>query len=59
MFNLRKHRTFDLQERLGHSIDNKRRIEFDRLPRKKVKPLWWVVMVFLIVLALYYYLFRF
>lgn len=52
----KKYRTFDLQSRLHPRTGG---IHFDRLPRKKVKPLWWSLAVFIIVLLLYYYLQKF
>ena len=52
----KKHREFNIEERL-HPEKNKKRIEFGRLlPRRKVKPLWWTIAVFIIVLYLYFYL---
>ncbi|APF18914.1 hypothetical protein Calab_3270 [Caldithrix abyssi DSM 13497] len=51
---LRKHKEFDLESRL-HAKD-KKRIQFERLPRRKVRSLWWTLIVFLIVLYLYFYL---
>ena len=53
----KKYRTFDLESKLHK--DKQKRIEFDRLPRKKVKPFWWSLTIFIIVVALFYYLQRF
>ncbi len=52
----KKHRTFNIEERLHPERFKKKRIEFERLPRRKVKPLWWTIAVFLVVLYLYFYL---
>jgi hypothetical protein len=52
----KKKKSFNLQARLDKRRDGKRNIEFDRLPRKKVKPLWWSVLLFIIVASLFLYL---
>ena len=54
-FMRKKYRTFNLQARL-HPASG---IHFDRLPRKKVKPFWWSLLIFVIVLLLYLYLQKF
>ncbi len=60
MLERRKHRTFDLQARLDKERGKKeKRIQFDRLPRKKVRPFWWSVIVFLLVIIAYIYLQKF
>ncbi len=56
VFNLKKHRDFDLSYRLHGKKKDAKRIEFDRLPRKKVRPIWWYFLLFVLVYALYQYL---
>jgi len=57
---LKKHRQFDLQRRLGDyshikTVDDKR-IEFKRLPRKRIKSIWWSVVAFAVLLYFFFYL---
>ena len=52
----RKYRSFDISERLHGQKESG--IHFERLPRRKVRPFWWTLVVFLIVLYLYFYLKR-
>lgn len=59
LFNLKKHRSFNLSARLGHEQDNEKRIVFDRLPRKKMRSIWWYLFIFILSLVLYHYLLRF
>lgn len=59
LFNLKKHRTFNLSARLGHEQKEDKRIEFDRLPRKKMRSVWWYLFIFILSFVLYYYLRRF
>lgn len=56
VFNLKKHRDFDLSSRLHGTKNDAKRIEFDRLPRKRVRPIWWYFLIFVLVYALYQYL---
>ena len=54
-----KNRKFDLQARLGknsYTNNSDKRIKFERLPKKKIKPLTWTAAVFIVVLYLFYYL---
>ncbi|NOX89229.1 MAG: hypothetical protein GXO77_09385 [Calditrichaeota bacterium] len=55
----KKYREFDLESRLHPERLKKKRIEFERLPRRRVKPLWWTLIVFAIVLYLYFLLKKF
>ncbi len=56
----RKRRTFNFSYQLEADQNLKKRsITFDRLPRKKVRSIWWLVAVFFIVILLYKYLHRF
>ncbi len=55
---LKKHKEFNLSERLHPEKGKTRRIKFERLPRRKVRSLWWTIAVFLIVLYLFFYLKR-
>ena len=57
-WSLKKHKEFNLSERLHSKKEKERRIKFERLPRRKVRSLWWTIAVFLIVLYLYFYLKR-
>ncbi len=50
LFEFRKKRAFDISERLHPKPAGQRRIKFERLPRKKLKPVWWLVILFLAVL---------
>lgn len=59
MFNLKKHRTFDLGARLGHEQEKEKRIKFDRLPRKKVRSIWYYLFIFILSFVMYYYLTRY
>ena len=59
LFNLKKHRTFNLGARLGHDQEDEKRIVFDRLPRKRMRSVWWDMFIFILSLVLYYYLMRF
>ena len=53
----RKHRTFDLQARLAKEHGSEKpRIKFDRLPRRKVKPMWWSFIIFVLIIIVYFYL---
>jgi len=54
-----KRRKLDLEGRLNRSEANENKIKFDRLPRKKVKPFWWLLAMFLVVLYLLYFLKKF
>ncbi len=56
---LKRHREFNLEARLHPERATKKRIEFERLPRRKVKPLWWTIAVFIAVLYIYFYLKKF
>jgi len=51
-----KRRKLDLEGRLYHREADKNKIEFDRLPRKKMKPIWWLIAMFIVVLYLLYFL---
>ena len=56
----KKHRQFDLQNRLGDysylKNGNDNRIKIDRLPRKKVKSIWIYVVSFMLILYFFSYL---
>ncbi len=58
-WSLKKHKEFNLQRRLHPDKKEKYNIKFERLPRRKVRSLWWTIAVFLIVLYLYFYLKKF
>lgn len=51
-----KKRTFDISARLHPRQTKGWRIEFDRLPRKKMRSVWWYFLLFALCFALYYYL---
>jgi len=57
---LKKHRQFDLQRRLGDyshlKPENEKRIKFARLPKKRVRPIWWSIVAFAAVLYFFIYL---
>lgn len=59
-FGQKKRRSLDIEGSLASRRQDdggeKRRIKFDRLPRRKVKPIWWLVAVFLIVIYLFFFL---
>ena len=56
----RKYRRFDLQKRLGEfstlKSDNDNKIKFARLPKKKIRSVWWLVIFFIFVLYFFFYL---
>jgi len=48
--------SFNFGEQASGKYDDKKRIKIERLPRRKIKPLWWTACLFLLVLIFYYYL---
>ncbi len=55
----KKSREFNLEERLKKESEEKPKINIERLPRKKVRPIWWTIMVFAIILYLFFFLKKF
>ena len=55
---LKKHRQFDLQSRLGDYSyvrpESDKRIKFARLPKKRVKSIWWSIIAFAAVLYFFF-----
>jgi len=58
-FGLKKHRTFDLSSRLEPEEKGRRSIKIERLPRKKTRSIWWLIIMFAIVLYTFMFLKRF
>jgi len=59
LFRLKKHRTFDLSDRLGSKDEKKRTIKIERLPRKKTRSIWWLIFMFAVVVYTFIFLKRF
>jgi hypothetical protein len=55
----KKPREFNLEKRLNEDADDKPKINIERLPRKKVRPIWWTLLLFVIVLYLFFFLKKF
>jgi hypothetical protein len=53
---MHQRRQLDLAGRLNYHETKGNRIKFDRMPRKKMKPLWWRIGMILAVLYLLYFL---
>jgi hypothetical protein len=53
---MRQRRELDLEGRLNYQDTNKNSIKFDRLPRKKMRPIWWRIGMIFAVLYLLYFL---
>jgi len=56
---LKKRRTFNISDRLHPKPVGQREIKFDRLPKKKLRPIWRLIFIFVIVLWTFFYLRRF
>ena len=56
----KKHRQFDLQNRLGAfshiKPESNERIKIARLPKKRTKSIWWTVVIFAVVLYFFFYM---
>lgn len=59
LWGFKKHRQLDLEARLKERRSDERKIKFDRLPRKGVRPLWWSLFLFVVILFLFLYLQKF
>ena len=55
----KKPREFNLEERLKKESQDIPKINIERLPKKKVRPIWWTIIVFAIVLYLFFFLKKF
>lgn len=53
---MRRRRQLDLEGRLNRHESKDNKIKFDRLPRKKTKPIWWLAAMFFVLLYLLYFL---
>jgi hypothetical protein len=53
-YNKYRFNPFNLPEK---EVDNKHRIKFERISTSvKAKPIWWLLLVFILVVLLYWYL---
>lgn len=59
MLTQKKTREFNLEERLNRESRNKIKINIERLPKKKLRPIWWTIGLFLVILYLFYFLKQF
>ncbi len=53
---MRLGRQLNLEGRLNHHESEKNTIKFDRLPRKKTRPIWWLIAMLFVVFYLLYFL---
>ena len=57
---IKKNRQFDLQSRLGSysylKPEGNERIKFARLPKRKIKSVWWTVVIFGVLLYFFFYM---
>jgi hypothetical protein len=53
----RSRRDFNPFNLSSEKPDHKKRIKFERLPKRiKTKPVWWFIIAFLFIIILYWYL---
>ncbi|MBN1409067.1 MAG: hypothetical protein JW956_14805, partial [Calditrichaceae bacterium] len=55
----KKPREFNLEERLKKVSEDKHKIKIERLPRKRVRPIWWTIILLAIILYLFFFLKKF